>query len=75
MTFNGDFQLDGIDMKVVSGNQVRNLSDIGAGGVQNQISQGNTSITILDTGTGSITDIIDGAVVATKDVNNFAIIQ
>ena len=61
------------DVLVRSGGQTRNLSDIGAGG--NEISQGNTSITIIDTGSGSITDIVDGNVVSTKSVSNFSISQ
>jgi len=47
LTNNGDFQLDGIDMKVFSGGQIRNMSDIGAGGTSNVISQGNSSVTVL----------------------------
>ena len=37
---NGDFQLVGNDMYVFSGNAGRNMSDIGAGGASNQITEG-----------------------------------
>jgi len=70
----GRMRNDGTDVFIFSGGEERNITNVVAGDF-NKISQGNTSITILDTGSGSITDIIDGAIVSTKDVNNFAISQ
>lgn len=58
----GRMRTDGTDTFIFSGGAERNISDIGQA---NLISQGNTSITITDTGQGSITTVIDGSVRAT----------
>jgi len=71
--FVGEIRSDGTDVLIFSGGIVRNISDIGTAG--NAISQGNSSVTVLDSGVGSITDIIDGTVVSTKNVSNFSIQQ
>lgn len=61
MANNGDFQLDGSDMKVLSGGVIRNMSDIGSGGgATNEISQGDSNVTVTDTGTGAVTITVDG---------------
>lgn len=58
----GRFRSDGTDIFAFSGGEERNLSDIGAGGGGNIISQGNTSVEVIDTGIGTITSNVDGSV-------------
>lgn len=52
------------DFFIHSGGISRNISDIGQGGVTNQISQGNSNVTVTDTGTGAVTIAVDAASIA-----------
>ena len=57
----GFIQLNGNEVLIGSGGQVRNISDIVARG-GNTISQGNSSVEVIDTGIGTITSNVDGSV-------------
>lgn len=74
-TRTGEISRSGGDIFAFTSNGVKNLKDIGAGGAGNEISQGNSSVTVIDTGSGSITEIVDGSVIATKNVSTYTINQ
>jgi hypothetical protein len=46
-----------------------------AGGSSAQISQGNSSVTVADSGTGTITTIVDGTTVSTATVSGIALLE
>jgi len=54
---NGEFRLNGIDVKVFSGNAIRNLSDVGS--PQSSIADGTTSATVLDAAPSFVV-VLDG---------------
>ena len=72
MTRDGDMQLvyqsgdsGPADILMRSGGQLKSITDIGTGGgATNQISQGNSNVTVTDTGVGSITIAADGQSIA-----------
>lgn len=65
----GRMRSDGTDVLIFSGGEERNIS---ATGQSNLISQGDSQVIVLDSGTGSVTTIIDGNVKSTQDTNNLA---
>lgn len=66
---NGEFRRNGVDVKVFSGGALRNLSDIAVAG-GNTISQGDSSVTVVDTTTGVITLTVDATTIQTYSVGS-----
>lgn len=57
----GQIQRNGDDVFVFTSDGLKNMADIGGGGIENSIFQGDTSITITDTGSnGNAITLIDG---------------
>lgn len=55
---NGQFRRNGDDVKVFTGGLLVNLSDVGS---PNEISQGDSFVQVIDSGTGTVITHIDGA--------------
>ena len=67
--FNGEFQMNGIDVKVFSGGAIRNLSDIGAGGDSDKIVDADSNLTVID-GLG-FNWTLDGIIIANMTSTEF----
>jgi len=74
----GEVALNYTDGKLyfkTSSNVIDYFAAASAGGSSNQISQGNSSVSVSDAGTGTITTIVDGTSVSTASSSGVALLQ
>lgn len=74
----GEVALNYADGKLffkTSSNQIDYFAAASAGGASNQISQGDSSVSVSDTGTGNITTTVDGTSVSTATSAGVALLQ